>query len=487
MRFAHFLVIIIYKGEAGGAVDVKTSTTQDSKTKLSVTLSAEEIKPYIDEMFKKLNKTRIPGFRPGKTPRKILERHCGGHAAIYGEIAENAINTYAPRALDSQNLYFVATPDWDDLEPLEDGKSYTFTFSGKTKPEMEILSDDPVKVTIPVPAITDDYVEKEVDRIRGFYTSSSENEELTDEEFAKKAGVKDLKELKEEIKKSLEAQREEAIEGLKENKCIEELAKRLHGEVAQSYINFTRNDILREFYQNLQKAGQTFDMFLNSQGITRSDFDEDLSAQAKEVSAQQLALDALAKMRGIEVTDEDINEQFKASSAPESTRKTWEDQGKMTTLREAILRQKALSWLVDNADVTIKDTDPNESEKDSEEKKSAKGKADTNAKAKKDTKTSAKTSAKSTKADSTKKSASAKSSAKSTSKSAASKTGAKTGASKTTSKAAAKTGAKKTTTKKSTAKKATTSSKATSSKAGSKTASTKTSNKSKQYKRKACA
>ena len=68
-----------------------------------------------------------------------------------------------------------------------------------------------------------------------------------------------------------------------------------------------------------------------------------------------LALDALFKHLGMEITEEDIEKEFSVTSNPEATRKAWEDAGRMSIIREAIKRQRATKWLVDNAVVTIDD------------------------------------------------------------------------------------------------------------------------------------
>ena len=305
------------------------------------------------------------------------------------------MNDYAPRALDSQNLYFIAKAEWDDPQPLEDGKDFTFTFSGKVKPEMELISDEPVKVTIKLAKITDEDVDEQVEKLREYYASSSPDEEMTDELFCKKIGAKDLDDLKNQIRDTLNNERENVLEDLKEKESLEELAKRLHGDVSQSYINYTRDSILRNFYQSLQENSISFDMFLNSRGITRQEFDEDLAVQAKENAAQELALDALAKSRGMEITDKEIDDEFKESSAPKEARKAWEKDGRLTTLREAMLRQKALTWLVDNASFTIDDTpEASDSSDDAADDaadgaKSAKGKTAASAKGKTASKTAA--------------------------------------------------------------------------------------------------
>ena len=48
------------------------------KKKLSVEIESDEVNGKINKAFKELGKkVKIPGFRPGKVPRKILERHIG--------------------------------------------------------------------------------------------------------------------------------------------------------------------------------------------------------------------------------------------------------------------------------------------------------------------------------------------------------------------------------------------------------------------------
>ena len=55
------------------------------------------------------------------------------------------------------------------------------------------------------------------------------------------------------------------------------------------------------------------------------------------------------------IGEEDIEKEFSVANNPEATRKAWEDAGRMSIIREAIKRQRATKWLVDNAVVTIDD------------------------------------------------------------------------------------------------------------------------------------
>ena len=50
----------------------------DNKVKLSVEVDEVDFEEALDRAFKRLaREVRIPGFRPGKAPRRLLESHLG--------------------------------------------------------------------------------------------------------------------------------------------------------------------------------------------------------------------------------------------------------------------------------------------------------------------------------------------------------------------------------------------------------------------------
>ncbi len=82
----------------------------------------------------------------------------------------------------------------------------------------------------------------------------------------------------------------------------------------------------------------------------------DIKEQAIQSVREELALEALFRERGMEVTDEDIDAELKeiASStetSPEEARKRWEELGLMSVVREQIMHRKAVLWLLDNITV----------------------------------------------------------------------------------------------------------------------------------------
>lgn len=427
-------------------MEVTTSIREeDGKTQVAIELTEQEVKKHIDSFFKDLAKNRIPGFRPGKAPRKVLERNFGGHEAIYAEITSDMVNEVLPLALDSKDVIFIDDPKLVDekIESVEDGKPYTFEVYGEVAPKLALTSVEPVEIEMPPATATDEEVEAQLESLRDYYYEFEEVDraaeegdyvmmsidakadgvavdalnspsrlvelgsdalpkELTDqvlgmkkdetkefdfevaeddeqladfkgktihaevtvskvqtkelptldEEFAKRIGFDTLEQTREEIANQINSQRERQLPELKERRCVEALAKRIEGEIPESYINYSRDEVLREFFNNLQSAGITFDQFLAQRGISADEFHADLDDEAKENAEQSLALDALFEARGMELTDADIDEQFQVVDDPAAARKSWEESGRMSLLREGIRRSKAAQWLIDNAIVT---------------------------------------------------------------------------------------------------------------------------------------
>lgn len=427
-------------------MEVTTSIREeDGKTQVAIELTEQEVKKHIDSFFKDLAKNRIPGFRPGKAPRKVLERNFGGHEVIYAEITSGMVNEVLPLALDSKDVIFIDDPKLVDekIESVEDGKPYTFEVYGEVAPKLTLTSVEPVEIEMPPATATDEEVEAQLESLRDYYYEFEEVDraaeegdyvmmsidakadgvavdalnspsrlvelgsdalpkELTDqvlgmkkdeakefdfevaeddeqladfkgktihaevtvsrvqtkelptldEEFAKRIGFDTLEQTREEIANQINSQRERQLPELKERRCVEALAKRIEGEIPESYINYSRDEVLREFFNNLQSAGITFDQFLAQRGISADEFHADLDDEAKENAEQSLALDALFEARGMELTDADIDEQFQVVDDPAAARKSWEESGRMSLLREGIRRSKAAQWLIDNAIVT---------------------------------------------------------------------------------------------------------------------------------------
>ncbi|HIR90566.1 MAG TPA: trigger factor [Candidatus Limicola stercorigallinarum] len=179
--------------------------------------------------------------------------------------------------------------------------------------------------------------------------------ELTDE-FAKSAfGFDDVAAMREAVKSEIAQDKEAQLPGLKENRAVAKLAERLDlEEVDKDYEQSVFSELGQNFLQSLSARGMSLDTWLQANRISSQDFIADLHHQADDVARESLALDALARELKIEVTDEDIDNEFVRAGVedPEASKAQFVAEGRIPAVRDSIRRSKACDWLVETAKVT---------------------------------------------------------------------------------------------------------------------------------------
>ena len=423
------------------------------KVELTITIEAEEVDKQIAEAYRKTSKTRIPGFRPGKAPRKILDNYFGGKAYFLTTATEELVQRSAARAVDEAGLVALEKPECTDSDIAQEGQPYTFVLTVKTTPHLELSSYDPVRIELPELEPTEEEIQQRIDSLREYYV---EHEEVTDrgaqiddeleivvQEIEQKTKpdiadgiIEDEKEGKEEtyllgsnarpkqfedglmgiragetkviemvsgdeseeannkstvktgafkvtvnsvrtrnlpeltdawVKNTIEYEgvdelRARIIESLKESKEVDmtpirdmfasqQLAARLVGEPPEEMIKVTEQNNYQDFFKSLQDSRTTLDYYLKFKGITSEQFREQMHSQAVFNTTVALALDALARHLKISVTDEEVHAEFKKSGAekPEELYKDWKLQGRLSEVREGLMRIKAADHLYDTA------------------------------------------------------------------------------------------------------------------------------------------
>ncbi len=201
--------------------------------------------------------------------------------------------------------------------------------------------------------------------------------EVTDEWVKETLGFADVAELRVRMGESIEQQKGDIIPRIMENNALFALQERLIGEVPAVMAEEAERDLLQNFFTQLQNQGATLDAYLKAQDITADKFKEDVKLQAVDTVKQNLALDAWARHAGIEVSDEEIVEEFKNSGAqdPDALYEEWKAQGRLHIVREGIMRGKALEALLAEADVEEVETPAAEEKEEKPAKKASAKKA----------------------------------------------------------------------------------------------------------------
>ncbi|MBO4364993.1 MAG: trigger factor [Eggerthellaceae bacterium] len=174
--------------------------------------------------------------------------------------------------------------------------------------------------------------------------------ELNDEWAKNTAGFESLQAMRDMIAQNINMQKSSMLPRLRENEALYALQERLQGEVPEVLCEAEEQNLIQNFFMQMQQSGMTFDAYLAQAGLTPETFKDDIKKQAADVVAQDLALDAWARNADIQISDEDISAEFERSGAedPKALEKQWRENGQMAMLRAGMRRQRALEQILDS-------------------------------------------------------------------------------------------------------------------------------------------
>jgi trigger factor len=138
---------------------------EGNKVRLRVAVPADEFEHAVDAAFRKLaSQVKIPGFRPGKAPRQLLEARMGGEAARE-QALRDAVPDYYAQAIEAEDIDVIAAPEID-ITGGEDSGDVAFDAVVEVRPVIELSGYDPLRVEIPTPDVNDEAVDAQVDALR---------------------------------------------------------------------------------------------------------------------------------------------------------------------------------------------------------------------------------------------------------------------------------------------------------------------------------
>ncbi len=137
------------------------------KRRLTITISAEEVAELYKKHADKLAKTvKLPGFRPGKVPARVVEQRFGHH--LRADVAKELVQLHLPSAMIQENLQPVSQPQVD-IPTLDDFKldeALSFSADCEVYPEVAIADLSTVKLERQVVAVHEADIDAVILKIR---------------------------------------------------------------------------------------------------------------------------------------------------------------------------------------------------------------------------------------------------------------------------------------------------------------------------------
>jgi len=133
-----------------------------------------------------------------------------------------------------------------------------------------------------------------------------------DDEFVKDVtDFETLAEYKEDLKKKLTEEKEKQAKAAREDAAIEAVIADSKMEIPDAMVDTQKRQMAEDFAQRLRMQGLSIEQYFQFTGLTADKLLEQMTPQALKRIQSRLVLEAVAKAENIEVSDEDIENEYK--------------------------------------------------------------------------------------------------------------------------------------------------------------------------------
>ena len=138
-----------------------------TRVRLAVEVPFDDLKPNLDKAYKAIAaQVKVPGFRPGKVPARIIDQRVGRGAVLQEAVNEALPQLYSDAAREHE-LQPLGQPDIDitNLDDSADG-SLSFTAEVDVRPEITLPELDSIAVTVDDAEVSDADVDEQLAELR---------------------------------------------------------------------------------------------------------------------------------------------------------------------------------------------------------------------------------------------------------------------------------------------------------------------------------
>ncbi|WP_433500291.1 trigger factor [Sphaerimonospora sp. CA-214678] len=146
---------------------MKTAVEELSPTRVRLTVEVpfKELESSLQAAYKKVaQQVRVPGFRPGKVPARIIEQRFG-RAVVLEETLNDALPKLYGQAVDETDVFPVSQPEIE-VTKLEDGEQVEFTAEVDIRPAFEVPDFAGLEVVVGVAEVTDEDIDAQLTGLR---------------------------------------------------------------------------------------------------------------------------------------------------------------------------------------------------------------------------------------------------------------------------------------------------------------------------------
>jgi trigger factor len=425
---------------------MKTTVEEISSTKkkIVVEIDENEVSRKLDEAYHALSRdVKIPGFRPGKAPRSLLETRFGSR--VREDVSRDFVANTLPAALSETDVNPLGYPEIEK-DVLTKGKPFVYSASMEVRPAFEVKDYKGVEIEKENVNVTDEQVQGRLDSIVQSHgklkpvedrSTVEENDYVVldyqafegeaplediyaenymlhvgsgdfhpsfekalvglekgtqkdievdfeetyhhsklagkhvrfrvtvseintielpplDDDFARGLGgdFADLEDLKNKVRESMLAEMERRVDQEAKQRLLEKISASVEIDLPEVLVTSELSYAIDSVKQNLARSG----LSVEKAGISDEKLGKDLRPASEKRAKELLVLGQIARQENLDVEDSDLDEAFNSMAAAmsqpaEVMRRYYESKGLMDGLKEKLLEEKTLKYLIDNANL----------------------------------------------------------------------------------------------------------------------------------------
>ena len=148
-------------------VTVSSNPQPGSRVQLDIEVPATDVDRHFATAYRHVaERTKVPGFRPGKAPRHVIDRFVG-RGTVIAEAIDHLVSDAYDAALDQVAILPIDQPEVDiDPTGVAEGQTVRFTATVAVRPDVTLGSYTDYPFTLETPQVTDDQIEAVVTDMR---------------------------------------------------------------------------------------------------------------------------------------------------------------------------------------------------------------------------------------------------------------------------------------------------------------------------------
>ena len=339
---------------------VTAKTIAPCQQQLEIVLSAEAVAQAYDAVYRDIQREAVlPGFRKGKAPRDLLEKHHG--QAAKEEVLKRLIGDAIHQATEERQWQLVGRCDVSAVQ-LDQAKGLQFVAEIEIAPEFALGAYTGLVLQRPSADVTDADVNQVLSSLQEHHaqmvpTGSGEEKQkqlpALDDAFAKDIGFESLESLRKRVRLDAATQRQEEGRRALEQQLYDALLTQVRFDVPPSLVERQAERLKRNLAARLLMQGMTEEQAKQEM----AKFEQELAVNAQRQVKLRFVLDRIAQEERISVAQEDLVRHLwalanRTRQDPNALRRQLDEQGLWEAVAAEVRYEKTVDFLFKAAKIT---------------------------------------------------------------------------------------------------------------------------------------